>query len=167
MISGREKKQGDLWFEWKKPIVTMAFFLVLSLIFFSSESGAAVYTYTELLSPGSSATGINDFGVVIGYGGGTTTGGFIYDKGNYTELLPPGWTNAGAIGINDFGVVVGYGTNGTGTREGFIYNGGKYTELLPPGWTETYTYGINNFGVVVGYGLDEDTGTGEGFIAYP
>jgi hypothetical protein len=75
MISERERKQVHLCFEWKKPIVTMVFLLVLSLIFFSSQSwgDADDYRYIELLPPGwtsAVASGINNAGVVVGVGVG-------------------------------------------------------------------------------------------------
>jgi hypothetical protein len=99
------------------------------------------------------AFGINNNGVVVG-GGTDSSGiqkGFIYDAGNYTELLPPGWSGAFAFDINDSGAVVGEYPFYQG---GFIYhNAGTYTELFSPsGWSVQAAFSINNGGVVVGSG---------------
>ncbi len=122
----------------------------------------AQYIYTEILPPNSGwlwsqAYGINNSGPVVGYGhdGNNNFKGFIYSKGSYTELLPPGMRNAWARGINDRGAVVGYTYGDIGSYRGFLYSGGTYTELLPPGWREAYAYNINNSGIVVGYGREK------------
>jgi hypothetical protein len=65
----------------------------------------------------------------------------------YTEIIPPGWTEAKAYGINDNGSVVGFASSG----KSFIYNGGIYTEIMPPGWTTVYALSINNNETVVGW----------------
>ncbi len=75
---------------------------------------------------------------------------FIYSGGNYTTLLPSGWTWAHALGINDSGIVVGSGFDGT-TYKGFVYFEGNYTLLSPPGWADTFASKINSGGDIVGY----------------
>ena len=87
--------------------------------------------------------------------------GFLHSGGSYTELLPPGWTQAAAYGINGNGEIIGYGNDGA-MYKGFLYSGGTYTELLPPGWTQASANGINDLGEVVGYG--NDGATYKGFL---
>jgi probable HAF family extracellular repeat protein len=120
--------------------------------------------YRWLLPPGyrtSSLTGINNNGMVVGYGedgDNDLPTAFVYNSGKYTKLLPEGCEYSTAIDINDNGDIVGYGwsldDNGTATIKAFIYSAGHYTELLPPGWESAYPTGINNSGVIVGRGLD-------------
>ena len=61
---------------------------------------------------------INNRGEVVGYSGDSK--GFVYSKGAYTELLPPGWIYAEAIAINNKGVVVGAGADGNNIQKMFI-----------------------------------------------
>ena len=105
----------------------------------------------------------------MGYDSTGTRKGFLYSGGVYTDIIPPGWSNAVALGINDVGAVVGVGQDSTGTRKGFLYSGGSngtYTELLPPGWSNAEALGINNSGAVVGDGQDSNL-VSKGFIAEP
>ncbi|MEW6601325.1 MAG: hypothetical protein AB1499_10190, partial [Nitrospirota bacterium] len=80
----------------------------------------------------------------------------IYDNGEYTELIPPGWISAAAYNINNGGVVIGTGTDGNGNNKGYIYHNGQYTELLPPGWLDAVPEDIDDSGAVAGYGTDGD-----------
>jgi len=69
------------------------------------------YNYMKLLPPGwqeSYVGGINDKGVVVGGGkdGAGVDKSFIYSGGEYTELLPLSWVNAGACDINNNGEVI-------------------------------------------------------------
>ncbi len=134
--------------------------------------------YRWLLPPGyrtSSLTGINNNGIVVGYGeigDNDRPTAFIYKSGQYTQLLPEGCTYSLASDINDDGDIVGHGwslnDNGTATVKGFMYSAGYYTELLPPGWEQAYATGINNSGVIVGYGLDRRIAyTWKTFMAVP
>ena len=73
------------------------------------------YTYTELLPPGwsyAASPSINNIGMVAGSGTDSNGNGkgFIYNNGQYTELLPGGNFSNVALNsaINDNGVVVGY-----------------------------------------------------------
>ena len=68
----------------------------------------------------------------------------------YTEMLPPGWIEAGPSRINNNDTVAGWGYDSTGAERGFLYSGGVYTEILPPGWSEALATGINDNGVVIG-----------------
>jgi len=79
---------------------------------------------------------INSQGKVLGSGQDGSGGekGFIYSRGTYTEIIPPGWQNASIDEINSKGIVVGKGYDVLGELKGFIYSGGDYTEIIPPGW---------------------------------
>lgn len=110
---------------------------------------------------------INDSGVVVGTGTDATgmPKDFLYSRGIYTELLPPGWANVELISlptINKWGVVAGSGSDGTAIK-GYIYKEGSYVELQVPGWPETFTIKINDRGDVVGTGSDAD-GNPRGFL---
>lgn len=80
----------------------------------------------------------------------------------YTELLPPGYTESFANDINNRGTVAGFGTDSTGSHKVFLYSEGVYTELLPPGWNYAEACSINNNGDAAGFG--DDGVTPKGFI---
>jgi probable HAF family extracellular repeat protein len=120
-------------------------------------------TYTTLDVPGASGTlanGINDSGQIVGcygvagppdeYGRPTgTTHGFLFTRGSYATIDPPGSTDTQAYGINNAGQIVGvYGQYDLG----FLLSQGTYTTLYPPGATNANTsaYGISNSGQIVG-----------------
>jgi hypothetical protein len=62
------------------------------------------YKYQYLLPSGwveAEAEDINNSGVVVGYGSdGTKAMSFIYDNGEYTEILRSGWEFAYALALN-------------------------------------------------------------------
>jgi len=92
--------------------------------------------------------------------------GFIYEDGQYIELLPPGWERAEAIAINDNGFVLGDGYD-NGIEKCFIYKDGKYTELLPPRFSSAdFARDINNNDVVLGSGFSIHGGYQRGFIVW-
>ncbi|RJQ51544.1 MAG: hypothetical protein C4526_09765 [Nitrospiraceae bacterium] len=83
-------------------------------------------TYTTLLPvigttwEWAEALGINSQGAIVGKGGdGTGTKGFLYYNGEYTEVLPSGWSDVYAYDINDNNVIVGSGVTGFGLAAGF------------------------------------------------
>lgn len=112
---------------------------------------------TESNSPyGTWASGINDYGQVVGSFTSSASGsslGFVYNNGNYTNINDPNGTSTGAYGINNSGVVVGSFTSSeSGYSLGFIYNNGNYTTIDDPYATKgTSALGINNIGEVVGF----------------
>ena len=85
--------------------------------------------------------------------------GFLYSGGNYTDIIPPGWTSARAQAVNNAGAVVGYGYTGS-MDKGFLYSGGNYTDIIPSGWTSAWALGINASGAVVGRGNNGSTNKG-------
>jgi hypothetical protein len=105
-------------------------------------------------------TGVNDFGVVIGYG--NSTGGGQEDfYSNGTDVTGigklPGCNFSRAFGMNNPGVVVGSASR-VGAQTAIIYQGGQLVDLnslLDPsvtGWTLLGARGINDHGQIVGTG---------------
>lgn len=128
------------------------------------------YEYTKLLPPSGCSRAfpedINNNGVLVGsmYDDNDVQKGFIYEDGQYIELLPPGWETAEAIAINDNGFVLGDGYD-NGIEKCFIYKDGEYTELLPPGFSSAdFARDINNNDVVLGSGFSILGGYQRGFI---
>jgi hypothetical protein len=141
---------------------------------FSATNSGGGWTYTTLPTRfgdyQTTATGINDNGVIVGYAqdvvSGGTTMGFVYDGSNFQLVEYPGpiegWPVYTAINkINNNGVMVGtyyYAYSGTG---GFIYDGSTFSLL--PGNVEIPAAdfslnGINDLGHIVGsYQYDQLT----------
>jgi probable HAF family extracellular repeat protein len=137
--------------------------------------------YTTLDDPhglgveGTVATGINDYGKIVGYYEDNKTldvtngprgnyHGFLYSNGHYTTLndpLSPGGTFA--TGINDHGQIVGYYFDSHWHEHGFLYSNGTYTTINDPlGVNGTEVLGINDYGKIVGVYYDANH-VGHGF----
>jgi probable HAF family extracellular repeat protein len=109
------------------------------------------------LVPGgeSSASGVNDFGEVVG-SSSVSAGGkhaFLYRNGKMTDLgLIPG--SGGiytvATGINNVGQVVGSGDNAESDSRAWLYSGAKMTDLGTLGGPGAAANAINNHGEIVG-----------------
>jgi probable HAF family extracellular repeat protein len=123
------------------------------------------YTFTFLDAPGvetapfpsgTSATGINAAGQVVGfYNDARGARGFLYTAGTFTPIDVPGALRTDAYGINATGQVVGlYVPTGGGNIRGFLYSGGAFTLLDVPGAVLTEAYGVNAAGQVVGRYFD-------------
>ena len=94
-----------------------------------TSGGHHAFTYTttggmvDLGLGNSSANGINDAGVVVGYSGNYA---FVYSNGTLTNLntvtanLPVGFSLTSANAINLSGDIVGYGTNAAGQVQAFL-----------------------------------------------
>lgn len=124
--------------------------------------------YTAVKSPSTALPsiqfiGINDSGTIVGSllqnpsADCTTTspvcrGGFIYQGGKFTSLLPFGSAYSVATDISNSGEVVGVYYNTTAkTWEGFSYKEGKYAAINVPDSKETYVFGISpTTGEIVG-----------------
>ena len=116
----------------------------------------------------SQATGVNDFGEVVGFlePTATTSEGFIWNHGHVTVLNAPGATFTQALGVNNLGEVVGDYVDANGNTNGFVYSHGHFTTVDVPGATMTTINGINDFGNIVGFDTTPD-GVTHGFVGAP
>lgn len=111
------------------------------------------------------ATGINNFGKIVGWTEGSTAAGFLYSGGKFQTLSVPGSTMTEALGINDSGIIVGWYATVPG-YSGYALMHRKYISLNYPGAIYTFASGINNSGQIVGsYTLDQQTY--HGFVTSP
>ena len=142
-------------------------------------SGGSNGTYTQVNDPsavqngvsqsGTTVTGINNSGEVVGYyEGNSGFGGFVDNNGTYTNFSDPGAPGSTfALGINNAGTVVGVIYVGTNDTQGFTYSGGTFTSVQDSnasvGNGGTYAFAINNSGQVLGdyYDSNDDV---HGFI---
>lgn len=111
-----------------------------------SPPGIYVYIY---------ATGINNFGDVVGWVANNTDDGFLYRQGAFRRVHFPGSTDTEALDINDDGVIVGWYDMPGPVDNGFAVVGGQYISIAYPGAAGTFAKGINSLGQIVGeYTLD-------------
>lgn len=117
--------------------------------------------FVRLAAPGSyntTFTGINDLGMIVGYG---QAGAFYYEGGDFhffgpAELYP--------MDISNSNVIVGLLTGAGG--DGFLYNiaDGSFSTFDDPDASNgTFAFGINNSGAVVG--TYSDGSRQHGFLA--
>jgi len=115
--------------------------------------------WTHIDHPKGSSTickDINSSGAIVGnyQNSKTTTMGFVYQDGKFTDIPgPAGAKSSAAYGINDQGVIVGSYQDSKGLH-GFRLTGGTYKTLNVPGATATVATGINNKGHIVLYWQD-------------
>ncbi len=100
---------------------------------------------------GTTLTGINDFGQVVGYYDNTMDGrrhSFLYNAGNFSSIDDPSSAEGTtALGINNKGQIVGYSGSGSFLRD----NTGTFSSIVCPGaMGPTHARGINNKGQIVG-----------------
>ncbi|HZQ70871.1 MAG TPA: hypothetical protein VFA68_20255 [Terriglobales bacterium] len=122
---------------------------------FGQSSVAPVQlTFSSIGVPGAGFTGvegINSFGDVVGYYGGTSNGpfhSFVVRHGNFTFFDYPGGRSTVATGINDSGLIVGYA--GSLSVRGFTYDGVTFFPIQRSGDSATFAIGINNTGTICG-----------------
>ncbi|HEY0062661.1 MAG TPA: HAF repeat-containing protein [Telluria sp.] len=112
---------------------------------------APKYTVTVVGIAGSSATGINYSGAVIGHQpSGANTHGFVNKAGVITDLGTLGGLNSMAAGINNAGKIVGNADDGFGRTRAFLWVGGVMTDLGTFGGDNSAASAINNHGDIVG-----------------
>lgn len=112
--------------------------------------------------------GINARGQLTGtYGDGTKIHSFVWEKGVFTTLDPPGSSESQGGFLNAQGEVVGGYRDANGRRHAFIWSKGVFTTIDPPDALHPtmgpVALGINNPGQVVGTYVDED-GDRHGFL---
>ncbi|MEQ1528191.1 MAG: hypothetical protein ABL925_02665 [Methylococcales bacterium] len=142
-------------------------FLVVSLLAFTTFTQASTYSYTILNPPDADpdriyAYGINNSGQVAGqyFDINQNVHGFVYNGSNYTTLNVPNARETVAVGINDSGQVIGQFSDGTGFYN-VLFSEGTYTTLDLP--INAIAYGINNNGQIVGT-FHDDTYHQHGFM---
>ncbi len=144
--------------------------------------------YTMLNPTGNAATtsanGINNNGLVVGFSGqsstpGAPTSGFLFDTltSQYTPIadpVKPDLAFTQFLGINDSGEAVGYYQTNANVQHGFLYNTNTsmYTFLddpnvAPDGSTLMQITGITNSGEIAGFYTNADNTQQLGFIATP
>lgn len=108
------------------------------------------------------ATGINDYGVVVGQASDGQNGGqaFIFDHGTWTFYSREGWENSSFRSINNSGMITGLSSHIIRPADepvsvGFIFDRstGQYTDISVPGASLDATiivHGINSAGQAVG-----------------
>lgn len=102
----------------------------------------------------SSAYGVNDAGVVTGYGmvSDGTFRAFTWTLASgITVLGTLGGNNSYAMAINNQGQIAGHSTAADGYEHAFISTNGILTDLGTLGGGNSYAYGINDLGIAVGY----------------
>jgi uncharacterized membrane protein len=98
------------------------------------------------------ADGINDRGQIVGVfiDQSNIVHGFIYDRGQYTQLDHPGAIETDLNGINNSGQIAGYYLDVAGLPHGFVYFHGTFSPVDFPGATDSAPLGINSRGDIVG-----------------
>ncbi len=132
--------------------------------------------YTMIGAPGTTVTGINSAGTVVGYyetGEGIQS--FTEQGGVYTNNIVDSDApqSTFALGINASGEIVGVAYINTNDTEGFIYKDGSSTPINDPNANEsvsesgnssgTFAFAINASGQVLGDYFDS-SGNSHGFI---
>lgn len=99
---------------------------------------------------GTSLTGINDFGEIVGNVSSSTANyGFLDVNGSFTTITAPGAVQTTLSGINDWGQIVGNYYDGNAWHA-FIDTAGHFASINAPGASTTSVTGINNLGQIVG-----------------
>jgi probable HAF family extracellular repeat protein len=113
------------------------------------------------------ASGINDFGMIVGQSSTTSgdTHAFIYHNGKITDIGTLGGTFSAATAINLEGIAVGYSTlSGDQVIHAFAYYRGKLQDLGDLGGNSSTANAINDFGQIVGVTNVGGTSTSHAFI---
>jgi probable HAF family extracellular repeat protein len=119
-----------------------------------------LYAVTLLGGTGSTATGINRWGDVVGNAdSGGATHGFAYLSGKYVDLGTLGGTGSNAHGINDDGQIVGGANTASGQFHAYLYAGGSMSDLGTLGGDRSEAFAINNHGTIVGDAASGDPAT--------
>ena len=119
-------------------------------------------TFTDISAGGAdpastTARGINDAGVIVGWALDLTTGvtqGYVDTGGAMTFFSDPNPANADSTyfeDINNSGLVSGEFVDAAGADHPFEFNTATdvFTDLIPPGAVNEFAFGLNNQGEVV------------------
>jgi uncharacterized membrane protein len=85
-----------------------------------------------------------------------TTHGFVYSKGQFTQIDAPGAQYTSANGISPNGDITGWYRDPVipGSRHGYLLSNGVFTILDAPGAVRTYATSMNSRREVVGFTID-------------
>ncbi len=133
---------------------------LLLLLLASGMASAQAYRLTDLGTLGgasSAATGINDFGQVVGYSATSGDAGShatLWGGGAATDLGTLGGAGSRAYGINNAGQIVGV-ADGAGDGRAALWNGASARQLAAgpqelAGGAGGVAYAINNAGQIAG-----------------
>jgi probable HAF family extracellular repeat protein len=116
-----------------------------------ATQAAPKYAVTVVGIAGSSASGINSSGAVIGdFPFSGNTHGFVNADGVITDLGTLGGANTHAAGINNARKIVGNSDDGVGHTRAFLYVKGVMTDLGTLGGPNSRAGAINNRDDIVG-----------------
>jgi probable HAF family extracellular repeat protein len=101
------------------------------------------------------AYGINTANAVVGWYNSSTgvNTAFMFAKGKFAPVAPPGAASTQANGINDKGFIVGSFTDSKGVRHGFYWDTKKYHTVNAPKAVSTTVWSINNGGLMAVFTL--------------
>jgi uncharacterized membrane protein len=111
------------------------------------------------------ARDVNESGTIVGFWHRIKDGtyqGFVWDKGEISEISIPGATNTYITGINARGDMVGSWEDADMNRYGFALLHGQFIDLDALFKTHLEPYGINDIGQIVG--TYDRSGTAHGFL---
>ena len=132
----------------------------------ASQAMALPYTFTTLDDPlisangETSAFGINDAGVVVGFAqDGSGTQAFVYSGGVFTNpSAAAGVTLTNSLGVNNLGVISGQTTENATPVHGYLLNGTSISFIdEPQAQSFTVINGLNDAGDLAGT-FDVSTG---------
>ncbi len=149
----------------KRAATALAPYLLLLIAGSGPLMAASLYDITDVGTLGGSAlaTGLNDYGQVVGYCDESgVVRGFVWDAGVMTEIDAMTGHGCYARGINNSGFAVGYYWR-LSSSYAFTWEGGVTTTVGVPWGNCSVLNAINDSGVAVGSGSSNN---GEGHPAY-
>ena len=157
-----------IWKSYSRKILVLTFLGLCATVSFSQ-----VYNVTDLSTLGgffSQATGINDFGQVVGYSDiadHSAVHAFVWTKERgIVDIHPAGMSQSMGLAINDLGQVAGVAISpgDRPTIHAFVWSHKGTVDLGTLGGASSQAFGINDFGQAVGQS-DTSNGTSTAFLS--